>query len=584
MAKKKPLINAHVHIFTGEHVPPLIAKKFIPWPLYRMAHVHFFLWIWKTIRTFNKQFYDPKNWYNRLLNFRNRVMSVIDRNKVLLFLWRVVQYILFANTLLVLCYWLRSRSETAGKVYDYVSKFVASNGNFYVILDPAERQWLAIALFLVVFFFFKSGRNLVLFALKQLVSLFKALPGSQTRALLERYLLLGKYTLYKEQNGIYNKLEKQYEPNTKFVVLPMDMEYMDAGKPPTPYLDQMKELEEVKKNNPNTCIPFVFVDPRRLSAKDGKTYFDYTFTDGRVSLVKGCFIQKYIEDKGFGGFKIYPALGYYPFDEWLLPVWKYAADNGLPITTHCIEGTIFYRGTKEKQWDKHPVFRESKGDGVYDEMALPQRKNEEFSLNFTHPMNYLCLIKEPLLRILVGQAKDNRIKELFGYTDEETPLKHNLSHLKICLAHFGGEDQWEEYLEKDSYVYPQQVVQYRDRGLDFSIDPGSIPWGRFEQHWKYVDWYSIIYSLMAQGENVYADISYIVSKPSIFPLLKETVDDSLHPKVASRVLFGTDFYVVRNHNSDKELYLNSATDLSEEEMDRIARENTHQFVTNSLGQ
>ena len=195
-------------------------------------------------------------------------------------------------------------------------------------------------------------------------------------------------------------------------------------------------------------------------------------------------------------------------------------------------------------------------------------------------MNYLCLLDENLLRIVVGQAKDNRIRELFGFTDFDTELKHDLKHLKICLAHFGGEDQWMEYLEKDSYQYPLQVTSHRDRGVDLSFhyQNGNEAWGRYEHLYKYVDWYTLIYSLMAQFDNVYADLSYIISKPEIFPLLRETINPKVTGSVSDKVLFGTDFFVVRNHNTDKELLANTRAKLSEEEFDRIARENPDRYL------
>lgn len=505
----------------------------------------------------------------------------MDRNALLNGLSKLVQVYLILNSVFILLFWVSQLSETAGYIYSWILK----HGHFllkWCLLLPVDgmKGWNAV-LFSFVFLFFKSGRNLMIFVLKNLFRFLKALPGKQTQSLLNRYMLLARYTLYANQNNIFNRLEKQYVPGSRFVVLPMDMEFMDAGVPPVSYEDQMAKLAEAKQKNPETLIPFVFVDPRRIE-KEGAKYFGYTVSNGKVVLDPDCFIRDYIEKKEFGGFKIYPALGYYPFDEALLPVWKYAADNELPITTHCIKGTIFYRGVKHKKWDEHPIFKQAQGDNESIQLPLLERKNVDFSLNFTHPLNYLCLLEEPLLRILVSRAKDVKIKKLFGYTDLDSPLKHDLSHLKICLAHFGGEDQWEAYLERDRFNYPLQIIQHRDRGLDFSIKDGIIPWGRFEQHWKYVDWYSIIYSLMAQYDNVYADISYILSKPSIFPLLKETVNVQLNPKVSKKVLFGTDFYVVRNHNSDKELVANSISELSDDEFNLIARENTHRFVENKL--
>ena len=49
-------------------------------------------------------------------------------------------------------------------------------------------------------------------------------------------------------------------------------------------------------------------------------------------------------------------------------------------------------------------------------------------------------------------------------------------------------------------------------------------------------------------------------------------------KLRSRILFGTDFYVVRNHKSDKDLLIETKTLLSEEDFDLIARENTHNYL------
>lgn len=34
-----PIINCHTHIFTGDHVPPFIAKTYLPEPFYRLLHL-----------------------------------------------------------------------------------------------------------------------------------------------------------------------------------------------------------------------------------------------------------------------------------------------------------------------------------------------------------------------------------------------------------------------------------------------------------------------------------------------------------------------------------------------------------------
>jgi len=59
------------------------------------------------------------------------------------------------------------------------------------------------------------------------------------------------------------------------------------------------------------------------------------------------------------------------------------------------------------------------------------------------------------------------------------------------------------------------------------------------------------------------------------PLLKKTLQ---HPELSKKVLYGTGFYVVRNHKSEKEMLADLQAGLSEAEFDQIARENPVQFL------
>ena len=406
--------------------------------------------------------------------------------------------------------------------------------------------------------------------------------GPKTKELAKRYLNIGRFSFYETQSRIFGRLKSQYPKGTAFIVLPMDMEFMDAGnlKEHHKYRQQMDALATIKNNKENTDIfyPFVFADPRRMNA-EGAAHFSYSDNDGEV-ILEDCFIKKFIVDHRFSGFKIYPALGYYPFDEHLLPLWKYAADQGLPILTHCIRGTIFYRGDKKKEWDKHPVFEQACGEGKYEQLFLDEIKNADFINNFTHPLNFLCLLEEQLLRKLVGGAKDDRLKTLFGYIDSQTPMLHNLSHLKICMGHFGGDDEWNKFMESDRDNYSSQLVRYPMKGISFLTDNDNTPRpGKLEQLWRYTDWYSIICSLMLQYPNVYADLSYIIHNDAIQPLLKHTLRN---PNLRNKVLFGTDFYVVRNHKSEKHMLADLFDDLTNSEIDAIAKTNPRNFLESKL--
>ena len=35
----KPIINAHIHIFTGDHVPAFLARSFLFWPIYYLTYI-----------------------------------------------------------------------------------------------------------------------------------------------------------------------------------------------------------------------------------------------------------------------------------------------------------------------------------------------------------------------------------------------------------------------------------------------------------------------------------------------------------------------------------------------------------------
>jgi hypothetical protein len=245
--------------------------------------------------------------------------------------------------------------------------------------------------------------------------------------------------------------------------------------------------------------------------------------------------------------------------------------------THCIRGVIYYRGKKQKEWDFHPVFEQFLGNDEdpkpedYRPLLLPQMKAMDVQEIFTHPLNYACLYKKELLTKLIAKAADERLKLLFGYKEVEGTIARGLSHLKICFGHFGGEDEWAKFFENDRTNFGHQLVAHPDDGIDFLYTDQVLKRRKPEQIWKTADWYSIICSLMLQHDHVYADISYILHGDlQILPLLRSTLQ---HPTLKTRVLYGTDFFVVRNHKSDKNMLADIKGGLLRSEFDQIARIN-----------
>jgi predicted TIM-barrel fold metal-dependent hydrolase len=577
---KDPIINCHTHIFTGDHVPPYLAKTFLPWPLYYLLPVSLLV---KAFRYWYKipNTWQFKPWYKSIKWAIYQTKIYIARYGILAILSFIIGLFLTLQVFFILVDWISILSSPDENTKQAILDIREWLENYWILLIPAS--WIGkAALILLLFIFFKSGRNLIWFLMGKIWSFLGVLPGAKSKELAARYLKLARFTFYKKQSNVFQKLKNQYPEKSKFIILPMDMEFMEAGKlkKDNGYDQQIRELAVMKGKVgcQDIFYPFLFANPRRMEQETDK-HFSYKIDQSKIVL-NDCFIKKYIEEHHFSGFKIYPPLGYYPFDETLLPLWKYAADNSLPIMTHCIRGTIYYRGGKKSEWDSHPVFKQLKSDKSLMPLQLMESKNRDFCNNFTHPLNYLCLLEEQLLRKIVGKAKDNRLLDVFGYIDENTPMKYNLNHLKICFGHFGGDDEWMRYLEMDRDNYTSQIIKKPERGIAFlSNIKGEPSPGKIEYIWRHVDWYSIICSLILQYPNVYGDLSYIIHTPEIQPLLKLTL---INPGLRNKVLFGTDFYVVRNHKSEKNLLADILDQLSVEDFDQIARTNPKIFLSNAL--
>lgn len=319
-----------------------------------------------------------------------------------------------------------------------------------------------------------------------LFRLFNTLRKHELALLVKKYHAFLNVGGLKSQLEIFKHLQGFYPVGTLFCVLPMDMDFMQAGVAKQPYLEQLDELAQIKKDPAyrNLIHPFVFVHPER------KGIFD--------------IVKKYVEEKGFAGLKLYPPLGYYPFDKRLDEIYSYAEKYQLPITTHCARGGVFYKGKITADMLIHPKTGEQ----------LKQQKNKFFTDAYTNPDNY-------------------------RYVLERFP------RLKINLAHFGGYDEWQKYLEGNT----------------------------FEDNLN--TWYEKIIGLIRRYPNVYSDISYTMFNADLFALLKLTLQDDLLKK---RILFGSDFYMVEQQTNERQFVTNVQGFIGEENFRRIANLNPRSFL------
>lgn len=294
-------------------------------------------------------------------------------------------------------------------------------------------------------------------------------------------------------------------PSMNFVVLSLDMDYMDAGSAIVNYPTQLLELRRIKGRYGDRVNPFVCVDPRRYQGKE---------------LVD--FVDEHINEYGFSGIKMYPALGFYPFDPALYELYEYAEKFQIPIMTHCDRGGVNYQGKITEEHINPLYFSRMPGKNtmhvnrqvLLDEERNKLRKesNDVFCDRFTDPSNYY------------------KVLDAFP-------------NLKICFAHLGGVD---EILKKPK------------------TNQGS--------------WYDTIRSFISdiKYKNVYTDVSYTLENKKAMDVLLDDLNSDLN--FQSKVLFGTDFFVVNKNKTEEELVSDFRKIVDVQLFDVLASDNNTEYL------
>jgi len=304
---------------------------------------------------------------------------------------------------------------------------------------------------------------------------------------LDRYVNFVETGRLSTQEDIFKQCQKFYPKNSKFGVLALDMAYMGAGKVPRPYVDQLKELADLRQKYP-VVIPFVHIDPRR---------------QGYLDILKQC-----VEEWGFRGVKVYPPLGYFPYDERMYPVYAYCQTHGLPVITHCSPfNPVHFKGKKKELKKLLELSR--------DKIDTRGMSRKVMCSQFTHPLNWEHVMAD-------------------------------FPELKISLGHFGSFYYWKEFLENPD-------------GPD--------------------NWFLIIKAMLEKYPNLYTDISFTLNDQQYFSLLKVLLQD---PAIRSKVLFGSDYYMVETEATERRFSIDLRAYLGESDFMAIARHNPEKFFLTKI--
>lgn len=364
--------------------------------------------------------------------------------------------------------------------------------------------------------------------------LLSKLPGTAGKRYAS-FLKIGKSC---GQLDVFEDLLKQYnDPDIKFVALSMFMEECGAGYSTSGFAVQIEELLQVKQQYPDRLLVFLGLDPR-WDAKGKKLkdmvagYFD---TKLRINASRSVY--------PFVGLKLYPSTGFYIFDERLKETLEWAAENEVPVLSHCnYLGGICNNDTRHLQSTLNfydPYARKMYDQPVYQKESHFWKKI--FGTNTANNNKISC-------SYFLEPASYKSMLHYFKYAFKK--------ELKLCLAHYGG----------DQHILAAHGYPINERTL-YGVEKKN--------------WCSQIQELMQEFSNLYTDISYAVHNTKVHA---PVFDDLKNNMFTNRLLFGTDFFMTEQEIPEKDDYNKFKSDAlaqpcgSGTAWDQMAGHNVEQFL------
>jgi len=332
--------------------------------------------------------------------------------------------------------------------------------------------------------------------------------GGQAGKKYASFLHVGKRS---GQLDVFMDLLEQYpDSSMKITALTMYMEKLGAGESVSGYEGQLEEIIEVRKRYPDRLLAFLGIDPRWKA--DGQHILEsvMNYFDNKI-LVDATRPPVY----PFIGLKLYPSTGFYAFDEKLKPTFQWAAENRVPIITHCnYLGGIFNNdrnyllstlGAYNPYTGKtHPAPKpRHKLQGNLLKQLFNTQKQENnlnYSSYFLEPESYRAMLQ--------------------WFKDQGSPLK-------LCFAHFGGSE----------HMLLQQRGGKRATGDFYGVNANT-------------NWCAQIQQLMTDFDTVYTDISYALTDHGTHNF----IFSELRKSYGNRILFGTDYFMTERVAKEKHTY------------------------------
>lgn len=268
------------------------------------------------------------------------------------------------------------------------------------------------------------------------------------------------------------------------------------------------EVPDTEYNNYETQIHEIL----QIKKSYGDKILPFLYVDPRMGGKESLdMVRKYFSkdiNLGMVGIKLYPSLGYLPFHPNLEAVYAYAEEHRIPIMTHCY-----------------------KGGGTF---YAGRFTHSMMSYNSFNPRPVTAAFLDAKLKPFDPNRKGRYYPDIMIDPILFEDVLTRFPKLKICMGHYGGD---EEILN-----------QYR------SVSD---------------NWTKTIKYYMKNYENVYADVSYTLAYEDVN---KEIINDLKDPVLQSKILFGTDYFLVTAQNKENKLVANFFDQLNSPQLKQLLTE------------
>ncbi len=381
----------------------------------------------------------------------------------------------------------------------------------------------------------------------------------EERSKISKYISFLEVGTSREQIDIFRdalEVGQKFDTESRMIGLSLNMDHMDdTGQPPKNFNTQLRELKRIKKYYPDHFFPFVCVDPRARSGQMMVNWIKKFFENGLRSKDSK---QVY---PFFAGIKMYPALGFFPFDPRLDQLYAYAEKNGIPIMTHCTRVGSQYIGARIESLIPKKAEMLGPEAGTSDEFDQVKKEIHD-RIDRYYAMGW----------VKNSDIGDNdKACDLFGHPQNYVPVMLKYPKLKICLAHMGGDDQMLLQQMKE-----EEIRRMKRKKRESIIEELEII------KTDHYNWASLVKDLMKRHPNMYTDISYTLGALGNEKVKKEIAEwldtkDQKEKPLGDRVLFGTDFYMTEREARESVLY-GLAQDHLSDWYDRMSRDNCERYL------